>query len=122
LLKSINRTSLSMNTFNFVNATFDNLFYRSPTIPERDISMEMVDAAGPRVLFGKSGQNKGDYINIIVSSDEFYEGIIRWLFKAALAREPSDQETNKHMQTFFNDHNLQKIQLDIMKSDEYANF
>lgn len=113
---------INMNTFNFVNATFDNLFFRAPTIPERTIGMEMVDGEGSRVLFGKSGQNKGDYINILVNSDEFYEGIIRWLYRTTMAREPSDKELNKLMQTFLIDRNIQKIQLEIMKSDEYANF
>ncbi len=76
----------------------------------------------PDVLFGKSAQNKGGYLQIMVNSEEFYEGIIRWTYKNLLAREPSTQEVYDLMQTFFDDHDVQKIQLHIMKSDEYANF
>jgi hypothetical protein len=113
---------INMNTFNFVNATFDNLYMRLPTTNEFNAGYNMIEYSQPQILFGKSGQNKGDYINIMVNTDEFYEGLIRWMYKNLLAREPSTIETNTQMQTFFNDHNVQKLQMDIMKTDEYANF
>ncbi len=113
---------INMNTFNFLNASFNDLLFRYPISNEFNAGYNMVEYDHPDVLFGKSGQNKGDYINILVNSEEFYEGIIRWEYKNLLAREPSTQEVFTTMQTFFNDHNVQKVQLNIMKSNEYANF
>jgi hypothetical protein len=113
---------INMNTFNFLNASFNDLFFRFPTNNEFNAGYNMVEYNTPDILFGKSAANKGEYIQILVNSKEFYEGIIRWMYKNLLAREPSTQEAYSLMQTFFNDHDIQKIQLHIMKSDEYANF
>lgn len=113
---------INMNTFNFLNASFNDLFFRFPTNNEFNAGYNMVEYNTPDILFGKSASNKGEYLQILVNSEEFYEGIIHWMYKNLLAREPSTQETYNLMQTFFNDHDLQKIQLHIMKSDEYANF
>jgi len=113
---------INMNTFNFVNACFDNLLMRAPIQAEFDAGYNMIEYSMSQILFGKSGQNKGDFINVIVNSDEFYEGLVRWSYKTLMAREPSGAETNRHMQSFFSDHNIQKLQKDIMKTDEYANF
>jgi len=113
---------INMNTFNFLNASFNDLLFRYPISNEFNAGYNMVESDRPDILFGKSGQNKGDYINILVNSEEFYEGIIRWEYKNLLARDPSTQEVFTTMQTFFNDHNVKKIQLNIMKSNEYANF
>lgn len=113
---------INMNTFNFLNASFNDLFFRFPTNNEFTAGYNMVEYNTADVLFGKSASHKGEFLQIIVTSDEFYEGIIRWMYKNLLAREPSTDEAYTLMQTFFNDHNVQKIQLHIMKSDEYANF
>lgn len=116
-----------VNAFNFLNASFNDLFYRYPArapagASEYEAGEKMYLEKGTAVLFGKSGQNKGDYIDILVNSDEFYECVIRWMYSNLLQREPTSVEVNTHMQTFFTTHDIQKLQLDIMKTDEYANF
>lgn len=113
---------INMNTFNFLNASFNDLLFRYPTNNEFNAGYNMVEYNTADILFGKSGANKGEYLQVLVNSEEFYEGVIRWMYKNLMAREPSTQETYSLMETFFNDHNVQKIQLHIMKSDEYANF
>lgn len=119
---------INMNTFNLLRASFDNLFYRYPTgeiggpFDEMDAGYAMVEQNLPSVLFGKSGQNKGDYVNILVHSPEFYEGMIKWMYKLLLARDPSTTEVYHYMQTFFYDRDVQKLQRSILKTDEYANF
>ncbi len=113
---------INMNSFNFINATFSDLFFRFPTSNEFNAAYDMVEYNVPAVLLGTSGQNKGDYIQVLVNSKEFYEGIIRWTYKNLLAREPSTQELYTEMLTFYVDHNVQKLQLKIMRTDEYANF
>ena len=113
---------INMNTFNFVNATFDNTFFRYPTQTEFYAGFNMVEYSQPANLLGASGQNKDEYVNILVNSREFYEGLIVWSYQVLLAREPSTSETNTLMQDLWVDHNLQKVQRAIMITDEYAHF
>ena len=113
---------INMNTFNFVNASFDNTFFRFPTDAEFYAGFNMIEYNQPGSLLGKSGQNKSGYVDILVESREFYEGLIVWSYQILLAREPSTAETNQLMIDFWVDHDLQKVQKAIMITDEYAHF
>lgn len=113
---------INMNTFNFVNATFDNLFFRFPTQQEFYAGFNMIEYNQPEALMGTSGQNKNEYVDILVNSREFYEGLIVWSYQTLLAREPSTAETNALMTELYVDHDLQKVQRTIMITDEYAHF
>jgi len=113
---------INMNSFNFVRASFNNLFYRYPTTSEFNCAYAMVENDKPAILFGKPGQSKGECIKILVNSTEFYEGMVMWLHQSFLSRNPTPQEVYVVMKTFFYDHDVQKAQKDIMVSDEYANF
>ena len=111
-----------MNTFNFVNASFDNMFYRFPTEAEFDAGYDMIENNNPAIIFGESGQNKQDYIQILVKSREFYEGLEKWMYNSLMQREPSTQEIMNEMEDFFFDHDVQKVQRHLIRTDEYANF
>ncbi|MCF8278170.1 MAG: hypothetical protein K9J17_15695 [Flavobacteriales bacterium] len=113
---------INMNTFNFINASFDNLFFRYPSQSEFYSGFNMVEYNQPGTLLGASGQNKTEYIDILVRSREFYEGLIVWSYQVLLAREPSTAETNNLMVDLWVDHDLQKVQRAIMVTDEYAHF
>lgn len=113
---------INMNTFNFVNATFDNLFYRFPTDNELYTGMTMVDENIPGIILGESGENKGDYLEILTNSREFYEGMINWVYLSLVARAAGTDEVDALMETFYYDHNFQKLQQAVMVTDEYANF
>jgi len=112
---------INMNSFNFVNATFDNLLYRYPTEAEFDAGYTMVDGNAPALLFGQSGQNKGDYARIITGNTEFWEGMVRWSWRTFMGREPSSSETYGVMPGLLQDHDLRKVQRTILITDEYAN-
>ncbi|MDP6908319.1 MAG: hypothetical protein QF371_02385, partial [Flavobacteriales bacterium] len=113
---------INMNTFNFVNATFDNLFFRYPTDVEFYAGFNIVEFNQPATILGYSAQNKDEYVEILTNSQEFYEGMIVWSYQLMLAREPSTAETNTLMTDFYADHDLQKVQRAIMITDEYAHF
>lgn len=113
---------INMNTFNFVNASFDNLFFRFPTQAEFYSGFNMIEYNQPQSLLGLSGQNKDEYVQILANSREFYEGLIVWSYQVLLAREPSTAETNELMIDLWVDHDLQKVQRAIMITDEYAHF
>ena len=122
LLNNAVYDEINMNTFNFLRASFNDLFFRYPTQSEFDNGYSMIEYDQSEILFGVSGQNKGDFISILVNSKEFYEGMVKWLYQTLLAREPSTTEVVGHMQTFYVDHDVQKLQRNIMATDEYANF
>jgi len=113
---------INMNTFNFVNATFDSYFWRYPTQTEFWAGFNMIETNQSEILFGQSGGNRADFVNILISQNEFYEGNVIWAYTTLLAREPSTQEIVKSIGDFVSTKNFQKVQRDIVISDEYAGF
>ncbi len=113
---------INMNTFNFINAAFDNLLFRYPTQYEFNESYLMIEDNTAQVVLGSSGNNKEEFTHIICNTREFYEGIVVWMYVTLLARNPSSQETDLLMQKFYYEHDLQWLQRQIMQLDEYAHF
>lgn len=112
---------INMNTFNFINATFDNLLLRFPTNAEFNAGYDMVENSAATVLFAQSGQNKGDYVHILTGSTEFREGMVRWCYNTFMGREASTYEVYDALSHFNTDGDLQRVQRAILTSDEYAN-
>jgi hypothetical protein len=113
---------IHMNAFNFVNATFDNLYFRNPTNTEFNTAYAMVEHNTSGVLFGQGGQNKLEYAGIITSNSEYMEGMVRWCYQTFLGRTPSAQEVFSILPSFQLDQDLQRVQRNILTSDEYAGF
>jgi len=114
--------NIHMNTFNYVNAAFDNLLFRFPTQYEFSQTYTMLQDNTSQIVLGSSGNNKEDFSYIITNTREFYEGIIIWSYQTLLARVPTVQELDYLMQVFYIDHDFQWVQRQIMKDDEYAQF
>jgi hypothetical protein len=113
---------INMNTFNFVNASFDNLLWRYPTAHEFFVGYDMIESNLSGLLFGQDGQNKDDYVDILTKSREFYQGMIIWAYSTLLAREPSSAEVESLMQDFYYTGDFQEVQKQIIRTDEYAHF
>jgi hypothetical protein len=114
--------NINMNTFNFVNAAFDNLLFRFPTQYEFNNSYAMIEDEQPYTVLGSSGTNKEDFINIICNTREFYEGIIHWTYLTLIARVPTTTETDFLMNDFYISCDFHKLQRYVMKTNEYAHF
>lgn len=114
--------AINMNAFNFVNATFDDLYYRFPTTAEFDNAYVIIENNAPATIFGEVASNKTEYLDVLTTTDEYEEGAIRWVFLSLLAREPSSSEVFELIQDFTLSYDLQTIQQEIMKTDEYAGF
>ncbi len=113
---------INMNAFNYINATYDDLFYRYPTEAEFNQAFQIIEFNLPAVIFGEVAVNEGQYLDVLLNNEEFNEGMIRWSYISLVAREPSTQETFTLIEDFRNTSNLQNIQRYILKSDEYAGF
>ncbi len=111
---------INMNSFNFINASFDNLLFRYPTDAEFNASYAMVDASNAAILFGQSAQNKGGYLDILVNSAEGHEGLVRMFYRSFLGREPSTYEAYQLTSSFMTDNDLRRMQRTILVGDEYA--
>ena len=113
---------INMGSFNYVNAVFDNMYYRFPTQPEFASSYDMVDANTPNLLFAQPGSSKYDFIEIATNSNEFNDGTVTWAFRNYLARFPTPTELYVYSQHYADNKDLQYIIKELVKSDEYANF
>lgn len=113
---------INMNSFNFINATFDNLYFRYPSQSEFTRAYVMVEASNPASLFGLGGTNKQEYIQIIVAQREFWQGLVIWGYKTMLARDPNTAEVYQAMQALLTDRDFHSVLRNILITDEYANF
>lgn len=113
---------INMQTFNFVNATFYDLFFRFPSQQEYTTAFNMIEYNNSGTILGLTGTNRGEYMDIVTTSNQFYEGLIIWAYKSLLIREPSAAEIQFHIQDFIVDKDFQKLQVQIMITNEYANF
>ncbi|MCB9252372.1 MAG: hypothetical protein H6605_07870 [Flavobacteriales bacterium] len=113
---------INMNSLNFVNASFDDLFFRFPTKDEFKIAYDIIESGTGGSLFGGYATNKAEYCRILVDSREFYEGMIKWCYVTLIGRDPTTQESFNLIQNYYNDKNLQEVQTLILMTDEYAHF
>ena len=113
---------INMNSINFIRACFDDLFFRLHTLAEFDQSFPIIEYGTSGSILGQPASNKLEYIDVLINSREYHEGMIRWAYKTLLAREPDAAEIDAVMGDFYQNKNYQKVQLDLMVTDEYANF
>jgi hypothetical protein len=113
---------INMNTFNFINATFDDLYGRFPTNEEYQIAFPVIEQNKSAVLFGIPIQNKTEYCRALTENAEFYEGMLRWTFATLLGREPSPAEAFHHFKAYSIHKDFRELQLVLLRTNEYAQF
>lgn len=113
---------INMNSFNYINAVFDNLFYRFPTTDEFNASYNMVDADQADILFAQPGSNKYDFSRIATNSNEFNDGVVTWVYRSYMSRFPTTSEIYHYSNHFKLNSDLPYVIREVMKTDEYANF
>lgn len=113
---------INMMTFNYINATYDNLFGRYPTNNEYNIAFDVIENNKSGVLFETVLSNKEEYSKAIVTSREFYNGLIVRGYQKLLKRRPSSAEAGKAMSQLYFNNDYLKFERNILTSDEYAQF
>jgi len=113
---------INMNSFNFVNAAFDNVLSRKPTGDEFSRSFDIIDKNLSRSLFGRWATNKNEFCQVLTESDAFHEGQIRWFYYVMVQREPTTAEVSKLFFPFIKNHRIEEILETILITDEYAQF
>jgi hypothetical protein len=113
---------INMNSFNFVNAAFDNVLSRKPTGEEFSRSFDIIEKNLSRSLFGRWATNKNEFCQVLTESDAFHEGQIRWFYYVMVQREPTTAEVSKLFFPFIKNHRIEEILETILITDEYAQF
>lgn len=110
---------INMGSFNFVLSLFNNFLFRDPTQEEHDAGITMVDGF-VAVLFYETGNSKEECINIFLGSDDYFEGQVRELYLRYLFREPTSEEQSYHAIRYRDSDNYERLQKDILSTDEFA--
>lgn len=113
---------LNMGTFNFVNSSFDQNFFRYPTQSEYSSVYNAIEVNVSGVFFGQTISSKQDYLDVLIHSNEFYEGAIRWMYRNYMSRDASDNEVYTQLDMMAETNGYLTIQQNIFSSDEYAGF
>jgi hypothetical protein len=113
---------INMNSFNFVNAAFDNVLSRKPTGDEFSRSFDIIEKNLSRSLFGRWATNKNEFCQVLTESDAFHEGQIRWFYYVMVQREPTTAEVSKLFFPIIKNHRIEEILETILITDEYAQF
>ena len=112
---------INMGSENFVIASFEHLFKRSPTDNELANGTTMVDGI-PAQLLLTDGLSKSDFIEIMTSVPEFYQGLTIDIYQILLARLPDSQEMTEATLELTENQDYKAIQRKVMKTAEYAGF
>ena len=110
---------INMGSFNFVLSLFNNFLFRDPTANEHEAGITMVDGF-VAVIFYETGNNKDQFIDIFLGSDDYYEGQVRELYFRYLFREPTSSEQGYHSVRYKESGNYDRLQKDILSLDEFA--
>ena len=110
---------INMGTDNFVTSLYQNFFFRYPTVSELVKSSDMVNG-NQSIMFFKVGQSKQDFVNLLLESNEYYEGQIRLSFLRFVFREPTNTEATLMAGLYKIDLDYKAMQKRILISDEYV--
>ena len=110
---------INMGSFNFVLSLFNNFLFRDPTSEEHNAGITMVDGF-VAVLFYETGNSKEECIDIFLNSDDYFEGQVRELYLRYLFREPTSEEESYHAIRYRDSGNYDRLQKDILSTDEFA--
>jgi len=83
---------INMGSFNYINSCFDNMLYRYPTEAELAMCEPAVESSLGGQLFGIIISSKAEFLNALLLSEEYHEGMIRWVYLSLLSREPTSAE------------------------------
>lgn len=113
---------INMGSFNFIQAVFQDLFFRVPTEEEYAQSFAIIEYNQSGLLFNQSIQTKTEYVSILTQSREFHEGLIRGAYASFLAEAPDPVILDRMLTEFYVDGDWAAILRELMASDAYANF
>lgn len=115
---------INMNSFNFVNATFDDLYGRFPTTAEFNVGYDIIEFNQAHAFFGMAAQDKPSYLDAMIANEEWAEGMVRWVAAGLWARQPTHSELLLGLEVFTSTDggNYEALLQEYLTTDEYAGF
>ena len=113
---------IHMGSFNYVNATFDDLFFRFPTNAEFEAGFDVIEYNRSRILLGENCQSKREYAEVLTNSREFHEACIEADFLSFLGRSATHEEMLVLLPILYVEQDYERVQRAIMKTEDYAGF
>jgi hypothetical protein len=113
---------INMGSFNFVNATYDNIFGRKPSKDEFNRAYQIIEKNNPQFIFNRIISNKNEYCEGITSNNGFYESEIRWWYFQFVRKEINSTDLYPVLTQYLTDHSLENMQRRILITDDYAQF
>ncbi|MDW3649897.1 MAG: hypothetical protein R8P61_22690 [Bacteroidia bacterium] len=113
---------INMGSFNYVNATFDDLFFRFPTDAEFEAGFDVIEYNRSRIVLGENCQSKREYAEVLTNSREFHEACIQADFLSFLGRRASHEEMMELLPVLYVEQDYEQLQRMIMITEDYAGF
>lgn len=118
MLNSYFYDQINMGNLNFVIASFKQLLNRYATDQEKTNGVSMI-SGNNAVLLLQSGNGKGDYLDILTRSDDYYEGTIVRLYNDFLFRDPESLEMSVAAIRYRDTGDYEQAQKDILSTNEF---
>lgn len=110
---------VNMGTENFVLATFESFCQRAPTATELQTAVNMCEG-NSGVLFLREGGSKEDYMNILLTSGEYYQGQVINLYLRYFLRQPTNDEARSLSAQYASTGDYIQLQRSLLTSDAYV--
>jgi len=114
--------NINMGSFNFVNATFDDILNRKPTADEFQHAYEIIDKNKPQTIFNQKASNKNEYIEALINYYGFFEAQIHWWHYQYVRKEIPSSQLLELLNLYLNSRDISLIQAHILSTDIYAQF
>jgi hypothetical protein len=111
---------LNMGSFNFIHASFDQNFFRNPTDQEYNQLYATIEYDGPGIFFQQNVSNKSEMLEVLITSTEFKEGLVRWFYRSYLIRDPDANELTEGIAFWSVQNDFNGFIQQILSDDEYA--
>ena len=109
---------INMGVANFTFAVFEGFLFRAPTTEEWAEAQKMCNSQ-PTTLFGKSGGNKVEFIDIVFNHDHYWEGRVIDAYVRFVNRQPNTVELYENTVSLKSTNDFKTLYKNILVSDEY---
>lgn len=109
---------INMGSQNFVLAMFEYFLGRYPSVAEEEAGITMVDGLNT-IIFGKEGDTKEDFVEIFLSSDNYYEGAVIDIYEDFLFRKPTSVEMSTGTLVYRTNNDYAELLKSVLTTDEY---
>ena len=110
---------INMGSANFVLSTFQHLINRNPTNAEHTGGISMTDGNNA-TLFLQAGNSKNDYLNILTTTNNYFEGQVVRMYDRFLHRLPITTEMDPATTRYATTQDAKDVMRIILSTDEFA--